>query len=395
MWSDHEFSQHRVNVTWICPVCGDEHKNTKDWEEHMDKVHPGSLSKVERHYALAGARRTIEQPIKEQKCPLCLKIAGSSLKTFTAHVCRHLESISLAALPNDATSDSEEGSVSSIQGFREARLESTEQLGENAAFEDITTDDIESPLFFLVRKKIEYYFTDENLSKDFYLRKHMNGQGFVSLKVIENLSFIQHLTQDYELIYAACKKSEVLSLITYDDGTSWVRRNQDRDQWVLPVEDRDESVKNEDLTQIVPQVSSLHDPAVDMLFQAKNDTQKELLAMNTSSANLSDDDSGQNSPSTPTMHVNFAKDANSPPTLDSKSGPSIIPHSSIPAPTTMEHENLYPEYEKSPIAKRISRAKMGVRNYKCEVCRPIKTFTRAEHLRRVPFPSLICHILMT
>jgi len=193
------------------------------------------------------------------------------------------------------------------------------------------------------------------------------------------------------LIYAACKKSEVLGLITYKDGTSWVRRNQGWDQWVLPVEDRDESVKNENLTQIVPQVSSLHDPAVDMLFQAKNDTQKVLLARKTSSANLSDDGSGQNSPSPTTMHVNFAKDANSPPTLDSKSGASLFPHSSIPATTTMmEREKLYQKFS----AARISRARNGMPVNVCEICRPIKTFARADNLRRVPFPSLIYHILM-
>ncbi|KXJ95081.1 hypothetical protein Micbo1qcDRAFT_192202 [Microdochium bolleyi] len=36
----------------------------------------------------------------------------------------------------------------------------------------------------------------------------------------------------------------------------------------------------------------------------------------------------------------------------------------------------------TPITRRISRAKKGVPVHTCEICRPAKTFTRAEHLRR-------------
>jgi hypothetical protein len=35
----------------------------------------------------------------------------------------------------------------------------------------------------------------------------------------------------------------------------------------------------------------------------------------------------------------------------------------------------------TPVTGRISRAKKGVPVHTCDVCRPVKTFTRAEHLR--------------
>lgn len=35
----------------------------------------------------------------------------------------------------------------------------------------------------------------------------------------------------------------------------------------------------------------------------------------------------------------------------------------------------------TPVTGRISRAKKGVPVHTCEICRPVKTFTRAEHLR--------------
>jgi hypothetical protein len=37
----------------------------------------------------------------------------------------------------------------------------------------------------------------------------------------------------------------------------------------------------------------------------------------------------------------------------------------------------------TPVTGRISRAKKGVPVHTCDICRPVKTFTRAEHLRRV------------
>jgi hypothetical protein len=35
----------------------------------------------------------------------------------------------------------------------------------------------------------------------------------------------------------------------------------------------------------------------------------------------------------------------------------------------------------TPVTNRISRAKKGVPVHTCDICRPVKTFTRAEHLR--------------
>jgi hypothetical protein len=35
----------------------------------------------------------------------------------------------------------------------------------------------------------------------------------------------------------------------------------------------------------------------------------------------------------------------------------------------------------TPVTGRISRAKKGVPVHTCDICRPVKTFTRAEHLR--------------
>ncbi|KAK2035868.1 hypothetical protein LZ31DRAFT_619715 [Colletotrichum somersetense] len=57
------------------------------------------------------------------------------------------------------------------------------------------------------------------------------------------------------------------------------------------------------------------------------------------------------------------------------SGPSMRPYSHAP-PTGDVPVKL------TPITGRVSRAKKGMKVHTCDICRPPKTFTRAEHLRR-------------
>jgi len=78
----------------------------------METNHKNSLTDVEARYAFAASKRTRAELIDQQKCPLCLKIPGKSQRAFATHVCKHLESIALAALPTEASSDAEVESVS-------------------------------------------------------------------------------------------------------------------------------------------------------------------------------------------------------------------------------------------------------------------------------------------
>lgn len=107
LWQEHEFSQHRLSISWTCPVCKKDLLSPDDWTEHIEANHRSALSDVEARYAFAAAKTTKAQSIELQKCPLCLTYPGASQRAFTTHVCKHMESIALAALPNEATSDSE------------------------------------------------------------------------------------------------------------------------------------------------------------------------------------------------------------------------------------------------------------------------------------------------
>ena len=50
----------------------------------------------------------------------------------------------------------------------------------------------------------EYYFSDDNLQKDFFLRNQMDEEGFVPISVIAGFNRLQALTQDTDLIKEVC-----------------------------------------------------------------------------------------------------------------------------------------------------------------------------------------------
>jgi len=369
----------------------------------MDKVHPGSLTKIESRYALAAARRTLAQPIEQQKCPLCLKEAGSSRKAFTAHVCRHLESIALAALPNDATSDSEQSSVSSIQTSKGSRA-SPFQIKQkaNGSF-DFEKQVESSDLLVKVKMQLDYYFSVDNLSKDIYLRKHMNRQGWVLLKYVAGFKRIQALTQSYELIVSACLVSDVIDIARGGDGLDRLRKKhgwqewvlaREREEWVLAREEWEESLRlpipffqHED-SRIPERPESGAKPEDNTIEPGNKD---EMMAMPVSSNDSLVDADRKNSGSSFYMHTNVAEETNStllP--LDFKTSDSSNPHC-----TPIEPEDVslvYAPTPYTPVTGQVSRAKKGVPVDICNQCHPPKTFTRSEHLRSVQ-SLFICKIL--
>ena len=100
-------------------------------------------------------------------------------------------------------------------------------------------------LYGMVQVQIEYYFSVDNLCKDTYLRSHMNSQGFVPLSLIIGFRRIQQLTPDLEMIRYVCLNSHVIEFMTSEDGVDWARRRGDWQQWVLSMDERNPSARNE------------------------------------------------------------------------------------------------------------------------------------------------------
>lgn len=97
----------------------------------------------------------------------------------------------------------------------------------------------------MVVSQLEYYFSVDNLLKDMFLRKHMDGQGFVSLDVIANFNRVKSLAQDKDLVKMACMSSQIIEICADGEGQDRVRRADGWQQFVLPYEQRDGTAQNE------------------------------------------------------------------------------------------------------------------------------------------------------
>jgi la-related protein 1 len=58
----------------------------------------------------------------------------------------------------------------------------------------------------------EYYFSEENLLRDFFIRRKMDNEGYLPVKLIASFHRVQALTTDLNLVTAAIRDSEVLEM---------------------------------------------------------------------------------------------------------------------------------------------------------------------------------------
>ncbi|KAJ4295743.1 hypothetical protein N0V88_004445 [Collariella sp. IMI 366227] len=112
------------------------------------------------------------------------------------------------------------------------------------------------PSVAILKTQVEYYFSLENLCKDYYLRKHMDGQGFVPLSVIAGFKRVKTVTEDLELLRLACSLSDQ---IEFGVGEDAIERLRTREKWtlfVLPEADRHDGYRNNGPTTWTPYVKA-------------------------------------------------------------------------------------------------------------------------------------------
>uniref|UniRef100_A0A1J3J7U5 La-related protein 1B n=1 Tax=Noccaea caerulescens TaxID=107243 RepID=A0A1J3J7U5_NOCCA len=86
-------------------------------------------------------------------------------------------------------------------------------------------------LYHKILTQVEYYFSADNLSKDGYLRRQMNDEGWVSVTVIAGFRKLTELTNNIQTILDALRSSEVVEI----KGEA-LRRRGDWDKYLLPNE---------------------------------------------------------------------------------------------------------------------------------------------------------------
>ncbi|VDM65112.1 unnamed protein product [Strongylus vulgaris] len=81
-----------------------------------------------------------------------------------------------------------------------------------------------------VRKQIEYYFSADNLQKDFFLRRKMNAEGFLPITLIASFPRVRSLTQDLALICEGLRDSDKVEL---SEDANMVRPRLNPTEWPL------------------------------------------------------------------------------------------------------------------------------------------------------------------
>uniref|UniRef100_A0A8C7DDC8 La ribonucleoprotein 1, translational regulator n=1 Tax=Oncorhynchus kisutch TaxID=8019 RepID=A0A8C7DDC8_ONCKI len=97
-----------------------------------------------------------------------------------------------------------------------------------------------------VKRQIEYYFSLGNLERDFFLRKKMDQEGFLSLGLIASFHRVQALTTDVSLIIESLKDSKEVEIIDMK-----IRRKVEPEKWPLPGQSMGPDHNQVDLTQLI------------------------------------------------------------------------------------------------------------------------------------------------
>lgn len=84
-------------------------------------------------------------------------------------------------------------------------------------------------IYSKVIHQIDYYFSNENLIKDIFLRKNMDEQGWVPIKLIAGFAKVKNLTDDIAFITKAIRTSTLVEV--KDDK---IRRQNDWKKWIMP-----------------------------------------------------------------------------------------------------------------------------------------------------------------
>ncbi|XP_063929139.1 la-related protein 1-like isoform X2 [Zophobas morio] len=96
-----------------------------------------------------------------------------------------------------------------------------------------------------IRHQIEYYFSEENLSRDFFLRRKMDPQGYLPITLIASFHRVQSLTDNLHLIIDAVSSSDK---IEFASGFK-VRPKHEPTKW--PLLDGNNDIKKV-ASQLVP-----------------------------------------------------------------------------------------------------------------------------------------------
>ncbi|XP_072946656.1 la-related protein 1 [Epargyreus clarus] len=114
----------------------------------------------------------------------------------------------------------------------------------------------------LIKKQIEYYFSPDNLARDFFLRRKMSADGTIPVTLIASFHRVRALTADVQLVLDAIRDSDRLQLIqgfkvrTAFEPTKWpildITSGTNSDETDKTSERHDKTHENTDKTDTKP-----------------------------------------------------------------------------------------------------------------------------------------------
>ncbi|XP_078494265.1 la-related protein 1 isoform X2 [Ciona intestinalis] len=120
-----------------------------------------------------------------------------------------------------------------------------EIIGQATILEDgsqvyVADDNSYAPNLEYIMWQIEYYFSPDNLERDFFLRRKMDIEGFLPLDFIASFQRVQALTTDIDVIFEAIKDSKVIEIVDNkvrckDNPLQWVIHDNNDSEDGIPV----------------------------------------------------------------------------------------------------------------------------------------------------------------
>jgi uncharacterized C2H2 Zn-finger protein len=105
-WFEHETTYHMTLRQLNCQLCAAVYHDEKSFLDHAASVHDILCNSAGTKAALLStATVSVLAPVESLKCPLCSETGFSRHRQYATHLGKHLESISLASLPQDDEED--------------------------------------------------------------------------------------------------------------------------------------------------------------------------------------------------------------------------------------------------------------------------------------------------
>ena len=124
-------------------------------------------------------------------------------------------------ISSSTSEDEHDGHYIALNGsFIESHSENEFTKASNSPYQP-PSDEIKAK----IRTQVEFYMSDENLTKDAFLLKHVrrHKEGFVNLKLITSFKKVKNITKDYRVVGESLKDSELL--VMNAEGTK-IRRKK-------------------------------------------------------------------------------------------------------------------------------------------------------------------------